>query len=239
MVIADWKGVEGRPIITRNIKLFARLFAVIALIYFGGVIYFSKGDKPWSTWLINQAEIDKKAEQDRLAMQQQKPPSEKKMRRFLIPAKDVISSKVCHSLPSSAIVAYFGGSVGYSTRTSFNLLRIDNENVISIDRTSDGLQVNATLRDSKGNEVASIKKNIFTAMPTAEYEPQSPDPHTIQVFNQKDEIVLFVRYSNDNAIKVFGTFGRRNSTPIIINEAQQVVGNSNCFGEMSEAIFSY
>jgi len=49
--IYEWNGISEKPKTTKCLKWVLFLIAFIVAIYFGGVVYNSKGEKAWSTWL--------------------------------------------------------------------------------------------------------------------------------------------------------------------------------------------
>ncbi len=52
--IYEWKGITGQSVLTKSFKGFLYLSSLVVAAYFGGVIYNSKGEKAWSTWLYKQ-----------------------------------------------------------------------------------------------------------------------------------------------------------------------------------------
>ncbi|MBA3692829.1 MAG: hypothetical protein H0W77_05235 [Acidobacteria bacterium] len=124
----------------------------------------------------------------------------------LVPGNSLNPSSNC-SIPPDAMAIYLGNSVYWTTKSSFNVIRLKNETLLSVEKAFDGIYLNAILRDKKGVEVARIVRNIFSAYDNSEYVVQSRDMNTIEIFDKKKgEPVLLVRYLNPNAIKILGTF---------------------------------
>lgn len=164
-------------------------------------------------------------------------PVEQKLHAFLV-ADDKPSPPSKCPVPPDAIGVYIGNSTAWATKSSFNLLNIDGEIVLSFERASDGLFLNAILRDENGEVKAKIIKNVFSAYDNSDYDAQTPDANTVNVFDKKnDQIVLSVRYLNPKAIKVLGTFKRQNKEPVIINDELQGVAregssSGNCYSDL-------
>lgn len=145
---------------------------------------------------------------------------DKLLRGLLVPAYEPSPANPCRYAPDSAFFLYYGNSVTWTVNTgvTLNVIKFAGENVLSFERTPSGIVVNAIIRDEKGDEVATIKKNVFRARYGSEYDATSQDAHSILVLNSKDQVVLYVRYLNPQAVKVLGIFRRPNRPPITVNE---------------------
>lgn len=218
-------------------SVFKRIILLIVVTVISGFVNLH-----WDNKMVkNKAEIDEKAEQARLALEQQKISAERPSPAFLVHDRDPNPPNKC-KIPPDAIAVYFGDSVAWSTKSTINLIIINDEPVLSVEKTFNGLLINAILRDNKGNEVARITKNVFIPKSNDEFKPQSPDPHSIQVFNKKNQVVLYVKYLNQQSVKFFGIFQNPNGTPFVIDEGQSINShnyNRNCFGEVTKAVLVY
>jgi hypothetical protein len=147
---------------------------------------------------------------------------EKPLRGFLVPGTEEGPVNDCASnASSSAFLLYFGDSVAWTDEpfvTTLNVIKFAEENVLSLEKTSGGIVVNAIIRDSDGNEVATIKRNVFKARSGGDYEAISRDAHSLLVLDKKDRVVLYIRYLNPRAVKITGIFREPNRAPLIVDD---------------------
>lgn len=223
--IYEWEGITEHSVSTKYIKVFSFLIILTVVIYFGGVTYKSKGEKTWSMWFYKQPQPT-----SIIATTTPSTQIEQKLRGFLVPDNNPSPTNNCGKIPSNAVTLYFGGSAAWTTNTFFNLVTINHEHLLSIENTSNGLLINAVLRDEKGEVVARITKNVFQAKKNNKYESQSPDTHTIQVIDDKNRLILYVKYLNPKAIKALGIFQYPNHDPVIIDEDNQMLGRVQMAG---------
>lgn len=159
-----------------------------------------------------------------------------KLRAYLIPANEPsLDTRICRHIapPANAIIIFLGNSVAYTSGDVLNLIKDKNNNLLYIKKTPNGILINATLYDKDGKEAVRINNNVVTAKASNIYEPQTPDPHTLQIFNDTNDLILYVRYINPKAIKILGKFwfsGKR----LWIEDEQVTIGSNmyvqTCWG---------
>ena len=151
-------------------------------------------------------------------------PVESEFEGVLIPANDPIPPNPCPGPPpQGAIAIYIGSSVGYTTAIHpYGVLKLDDEVVLSIEKSDDGLLLNATVRSPDKRVVATIEKNKFRVNPNNYFYIKRPDKHTLIVRDQQNRECLNVRFLNPTAVKVLGVFefATGNLPAIVINEAE-------------------
>lgn len=158
----------------------------------------------------------------------------------LIPADDPNPPNPCDSPPpSDALIIYLGNSVVYARAEKFpyTILKIGEEHALTMNKTDKGtISLNATVRTSDGRIVATIQENKFHINPNNYFRKES-DSHTLTVYGQEGQRVLYVRYLNPSAIKVLGIFNHPDGgqhPAVLVEEEEMKVGNAifsrNCFG---------
>jgi hypothetical protein len=155
-------------------------------------------------------------------LRQAQAPEVRELRGLLVPAREPNPPLRCGNLPASAFLLNFGDSAVWTetakSAITLNAIRFAGENVLTFERTANGILVNATIRDEKGSVVATINKNVFRARSGSGYDAQSPDIHSILVLDDKDQVTLYVRYINSQAVKVLGIFHKLGRPPLVIDE---------------------
>jgi hypothetical protein len=108
------------------------------------------------------------------------------------------------------------------------------EPMLEVAEKDGGLLVSAKVFDRDGKIIAKIIDNEFFLNRNNMFRADRPDKSTLEVFDQYDKRVLFVRYLNKRAIAIFGEFYHPDAGRISINEKAVVrngmaVSNS-CLG---------
>ncbi len=161
------------------------------------------------------------------------------IRGLLIPANDPSPPHNCRQPPNAHKTIYFGTGVATMSdeMNAFGLITMAGEEVFSLENTPTGILINATLRNKSGNVVATIEKNVFNSKSTFEYEATNPDQHSLLVLDSNNQIVLYVRYLNPQAIKILGTFYHpKRPLPVVMEENSLSIGSMSmktfCIGEI-------
>lgn len=157
-------------------------------------------------------------------------PPDNKLVGYLVPA-DVPSPPLpesCHNVSDNATVVYLGNSAAWTTFPAYDVITINDERVLSIEKSVSGLRISAIFRGKNGEELAKITDNVFQTVSNNDFAAQSPDPYTIQVIDKRGKdakLLLYVKYLNRSAIRVMGTFAYPNRKPIVINEDNLIGSN--------------
>lgn len=168
-----------------------------------------------------------------------KPSPETDVRGVLIPANDPTPATHCDpGIPPAAMRVYFGDSVSWITNTELSpypLLIMGDEVVVSIERATDGIYLNANIRSEDGRFIAKIDKNEFWRNANNSWYQERDDKSTLEVYDERGQVVLYVRYLNPSSIKMLGTF-HSEGRYIKIEDNQMVLGPNqtmaaNCFGD--------
>ncbi|MGA9998478.1 MAG: hypothetical protein WBP93_23895 [Pyrinomonadaceae bacterium] len=158
---------------------------------------------------------------------------------YLIPANDINPPNPCEeSIPEDAILIYLGNSVAYVTGDSSDIFTLAGESVLSFRRTPEGISINATLRSKDGRGIVVIENNEFIINRNNFWYKKRPDKHTLEVYDEFKQRVLYIRYLNEDAIKVVGVFYAKDPSipPIKIEEDKQFFASfqtsAGCIGTL-------
>jgi hypothetical protein len=124
----------------------------------------------------------------------------------LRPANEPLPQTPCPHVPKEALIFVLGSSASYTTTSNHTFLRVAGENLLSFSRKDDGIAVSGRLYSSDRRIVAQIIENEFHLNPSHYFRQERPDRHTLVVFDQENQRVLYIRYMNASAIKILGTF---------------------------------
>jgi len=117
--------------------------------------------------------------------------------------KAMIMSRFNHP---SILKVYLGPELGATTRASQSVIAIDEDELMSISRSPDGIAVDARIIGDDGKIVLQIAKNRFYSNSNNMFRMERPDSHTLIVFDMRGDEVLNIRYSNPGTIRVLGRF---------------------------------
>jgi hypothetical protein len=123
------------------------------------------------------------------------------------------------SIPPDAFKVYFGDSIGFTTKLQdMVVLRVEGKDLLAIHRSTAGITIDAKIFDSDGKIVVGIDHNIVRPNTNNIYYVEYPDPSTVIVHDQRDEVVLQVRYVNPRCVRVNGVFRYGGSVPVTITD---------------------
>jgi len=108
--------------------------------------------------------------------------------------------------PSGAVKVFLGSSLAFAPRFPAKLVSLGNGVVLALDKSRDGLLIDAIVTDSDGRMIADIRKNLFTINQNNVFRRERPDKSTIRVIDQFNRQVLYVRYLSSHAVKILGSF---------------------------------
>ena len=160
-------------------------------------------------------------------------PTPTPLRGILVPANDPDPPNSCANIPSGEIAFLLGASTALTGADSATILRMGGQDMVSFERTVNGIYINAVLYDATDQEVARITKNVIRIAPRNGYYAKQVDDHTLFVLNPNDQTALYVRYLNPHAVKILGLFFRHGH-PVSIDEQT----SSNTSGLCVDMTFS-
>ena len=122
------------------------------------------------------------------------------------------------TIPADAFKVYFGDCLGFTTKQDMVVLRVGDKDLLGIHRSPSGVTIDAKIFDSDGKIVVGVDHNVVRPNTNNVYYVESPDPSTIIVHDQHDEIVLQIKYLNPKSIKVNGVFRYGGSSPVVMDD---------------------
>jgi hypothetical protein len=140
-----------------------------------------------------------------------------------------------NSVPQDALRVYLGGNAGISHSDDVTVLTGNGINLLSLQRTSKGLAINAKTYSDDGKVITEIIDNRFYINPNTAFRIERPDIHSLVVYDLQDKKVIDVRYINSHSVRVLGIFRAPGAPTCIITENElRIVGKlsaeGSCFG---------
>jgi hypothetical protein len=118
----------------------------------------------------------------------------------------------------------------------------NNGPVVSIQRTDDGISIDASIFGADGSAIATIKNNNFQAIVGNDLIADQPDLSSLEVHRGKREL-LYVRFLNPNAILIRGFFASPGLMPVEATEDSLQSGKrrfrNNCFVGIPIMLFMF
>jgi hypothetical protein len=161
--------------------------------------------------------------------------SETETSGLLRPANEPTPPIPCSQIPEGALILLLGNSASYTTASHHTFLRVAGENLLSISRRNEDIAISARIYSADRKLLAEIIDNDFRINLLNYFRRERPDRHTLAVFDQDGERVLFIHYLNPSAIKILGKFHTARGIVQISEEEVLVPGRGRlsrfCFGK--------
>ena len=142
--------------------------------------------------------------------------------------------------PPDSCILIVGNGVAYSTHFPFTVLRVRDEDLLSVDKNEYGMWVDAKIYDRDGIVIADIQDNNFEMNLNNNCRIEQDDQHSLELYDRYDELVLDVEYLNPSTMRFIGTVYYPDIGPIIFSEDKICYGgycfDQLCTGETSVAI---
>jgi hypothetical protein len=120
-------------------------------------------------------------------------------------------------VPRGAVALYLGNMVSAVTEFPHVVFRSGGEDLLVLDRNSDGLVVTFTAFDGQGKPLARLERNNFTAINPA-CHVERPSANNLVVSEDSATKLLDVQFLNPQAIKLTGVLRYPGQEPIFITE---------------------
>ena len=108
--------------------------------------------------------------------------------------------------PTDSVKVQLGSTLAFASIFPYYPIALGNSHVLAIDRTGDGLSIDAIVTDSDAKVIANIRKNRFSVNPNNIFRREIPDNSTLIVWDQYNYPALHVRYLNRHAVRITGRF---------------------------------
>ncbi len=107
------------------------------------------------------------------------------------------------SIPPGKIALYFAGSVIWNMTFPYTVLRVHQEDIITIDKDKQGgFLVSAKIFDKRGDLIVTIKENKFIATYAASHLEKTE--HSLKVYDRRGDVAFSVRFTNQYALEISG-----------------------------------
>ena len=106
------------------------------------------------------------------------------------------------------------------------VFHVNGEDVLTIDKGTCGLLVNANVRSPDGRLVAELRANRFAINANNYFKIHRPDKHSLTVRDQAGAVALDIRFLNERAVKVLGRLYGPGVYPITISEEYALIGTN-------------
>jgi hypothetical protein len=131
-------------------------------------------------------------------------------------------------LPEDATKVLLGtsGSVGVSY--PFVALQINKEDIITLQKTKQGMLISAKLYDSQGKLAAQIIDNHFFVKVRTALRLDHSDPHSLRILDG-DRTLVDIQFMNPTTIRVLGTLYGPLGTHLDVSQAEMKVNGHGHF----------
>lgn len=162
----------------------------------------------------------------------------------LIPANLPSPLSKC-PIPYDALAIYFGGSVSWARRFPHTVFRGGSIDLVTIDKTGDGITITAKIFDDRSNLIAELKQNNFISTNYASHFKRD-NLSTLIVYDHRGDVALDVTYLNERAITIKGilripdnpTTAVVSDKDILLMPGSNILGGQ-CGGEIGGADFHF
>jgi hypothetical protein len=125
---------------------------------------------------------------------------------FLIPANEPAPS-LPPDTPAGTISLLLGDDLrvlaGASDKFIFS---IDGESFLKIGLRAGRMTLSCLVTDAEGKTIVRLVESEFQAVPDRTFNPKQPDPHSLQVRDERGEEALNVRFLNPTTVRLTGRF---------------------------------
>ena len=134
-------------------------------------------------------------------------------------------------IPDSAMILFLGNAVAWTSTFPHSVITQAGEDLITINRSNDGIVISAKFFDKTGKIVCEIVDNAFHLNNNNVFRMERP-PHGLKVFNDEARCVLEVDFINEHAVRFFGDFYLRNGLHVIMTPDQFRLGAGDFSGNI-------
>lgn len=134
----------------------------------------------------------------------------------LLPGSESLPTN-CGTLKPGEMAVLLGNTSAITMAHAVTILRVGGESILSFERISSGISLNAVIRNEKNEQVVTIIGNVFRVKQDSGYEAVNPDESTLAVFTPDNRKALYIKYLNPSAVRVLGIFYSAGIGPITID----------------------
>lgn len=156
----------------------------------------------------------------------------------ILAADDTTPPNVCEKMghPSGQIAIFLGTNVATRPEIGkFAILVRRGTPLVTIEKTADGIYIDASIFDSAGKLVGTVSKNKFTVLTGDNtYVERRGDLSTFGVYDKSGAEFLYVRFLNPKAMRIRGIFYSAGLPIAKITDTEIQLGgihaSQSCFG---------
>jgi hypothetical protein len=115
-----------------------------------------------------------------------------------------VKSSASHHLPADAAKVLLGASGSIALSYPYVALQINRADIITLQRTGQGMLVSANLYDSQGKLAAQIIDNHFFVKVRPAFRLDRSDPHSLRILDG-DATLVDIQFMNPTTLRVLGT----------------------------------
>jgi hypothetical protein len=159
-------------------------------------------------------------------------------RGVLVPANDPnpVMNYRCEAKVGSSFRLYLGNVLVTSPGFPEVAINIRGKDVLGFTRHDGSLSISASVNDLDGKQVVFIKNGYFSLGDY--FRKETPDHSTLKVYDQTDDNpVLYIRYLNQNAIKVTGKFMNKGAVLDVTEEHVSMIFDGQLGSTFSNSCF--
>jgi hypothetical protein len=132
-------------------------------------------------------------------------------------------------VPDNATRVLLGISGAIAFQYPFVVLRIDGTDIITIQKTKQGMLVSAKLFDSRGRLAAQIIDNHFFVNVKGAFRIENADHHSLKIFDGEN-LLVDIQFMNPSTVRVLGTLFGPRGTHLDVSPSEMRVNGSHFVG---------
>jgi hypothetical protein len=154
---------------------------------------------------------------------------------MLTPDDQIVPISPCNfPISENGITLYLGTNAVFFDSDVLDVVEIDNEKLLTINRVGDSLTVDSSIFSEDGRVVATIERNnLKFNYNNLFYVDRDLAPSVYAVIDQKNRVALRVSFLNHRTIRVEGIFRYGSGPEIVIDDRFVRIGKrkywDNCF----------
>jgi hypothetical protein len=123
-------------------------------------------------------------------------------------------------LKEGEIAVFLGRAFVATNSYPVTVFRMAGESMLSFERRSDGISLDAKIRNDQNQQVVTIVDSRYSVLPNSGYTVinEDGDKSTLVVLTPENKKALYIKYLNPQAVRVAGEFYHEGVKPISIDE---------------------
>jgi hypothetical protein len=127
-------------------------------------------------------------------------------------------------VPAGDALVFLGPLATSTNVQSFVVLRLYGEDLLKISKSGPGISIFAKIQARDSKIVAILENNRFRVNPNSTFSVSRNDPSTLEVVDNFNDRVLYVRFMNPTTIRVEGIFRSSGRFPVNVDSGHIIFG---------------